>query len=281
MVSTIRQVIKLLDRPGGRWTLKAATRVLTGTRTRYDGRWMRVLDDGLVVVDSPRFTYYADTLTATPHKLEQIEAAARDYWFYSYTPARGDVILDIGAGSGIETRLFADAVGPGGRVYAIEAHPETYARLEMTIRQNGWRHVIPVFAAVIGEPSGTVYIEDRVQDLSNAISTQAGTSFPHAVPGISLDALCDRYNIGRIAFLKMNIEGAERLAIRGMSRCVHSISRACLACHDHRTARGESDFFATSSVVRTFFESHGFLIATRDTHPQTFVRGYVYASRTV
>src|SRR4051812_15909470 len=48
---------------------------------------------------------------------------ADDYWFHVYRPQPGDMIVDIGAGRGEDVFAFSRAVGPSGRVVAIEPHP--------------------------------------------------------------------------------------------------------------------------------------------------------------
>jgi FkbM family methyltransferase len=56
----------------------------------------------------------------------------------------GDVFLDIGSHVGFYTLLAAKAVGDRGKVLAIEAEPETHARLRMNIASNRLSNVIAV-----------------------------------------------------------------------------------------------------------------------------------------
>lgn len=56
----------------------------------------------------------------------------------------GDVAADIGAGSGYHTRRLATAVGPTGKVYAVDIQPEMLSALAERLRETGVTHVIPV-----------------------------------------------------------------------------------------------------------------------------------------
>ena len=50
----------------------------------------------------------------------------------------GDVVLDVGAGTGLSYAPLLQAVGAGGRVLAFEQSPDMFALAERRARQNGW-----------------------------------------------------------------------------------------------------------------------------------------------
>jgi ubiquinone/menaquinone biosynthesis C-methylase UbiE len=56
----------------------------------------------------------------------------------------GDVVADVGAGTGYYTVRLARAVAPGGQVYATDIQPEMLARLERRLRQERVQGVTPV-----------------------------------------------------------------------------------------------------------------------------------------
>ena len=56
----------------------------------------------------------------------------------------GMVVADIGAGTGLFTRLFAPAVGPTGRVYAIDISPKFIEHVEKTCKDSGIKNVTGV-----------------------------------------------------------------------------------------------------------------------------------------
>ena len=58
----------------------------------------------------------------------------------------GDVVADIGAGSGYFTLRFARAVGEAGRVYAVDVSPDMVRHLNRRLRDAGIRNVVPVLS---------------------------------------------------------------------------------------------------------------------------------------
>ena len=56
----------------------------------------------------------------------------------------GMVVADIGAGTGLHTRLFARLVGNGGQVYAVDIAARFLEHIRKTSRAGGLRNVTPV-----------------------------------------------------------------------------------------------------------------------------------------
>jgi ubiquinone/menaquinone biosynthesis C-methylase UbiE len=56
----------------------------------------------------------------------------------------GMVVADVGAGTGLYTRLFAKAVGPDGQVFAADIAPKFLEHIQKTAREAGLRNVTPV-----------------------------------------------------------------------------------------------------------------------------------------
>ena len=127
------------------------------------------------------------------------------------------------------------------------------------------------------DKAGTAYIENRPGYKGNTIVEGGGTASPHAVPACSLDELCAEHHIEQIGFLKMNIEGAERLAIRGMPQMIQRTGSVCIACHDFLGA--QSEFYRTKAVLVDFLRSNDFAVVLREQHPDPWVRDHVYGTR--
>lgn len=53
----------------------------------------------------------------------------------------GDVVLDVGAGTGLSYALLRDAVGAQGRVLAFEQSPEMFALAQARVAREGWCNV--------------------------------------------------------------------------------------------------------------------------------------------
>jgi FkbM family methyltransferase len=60
----------------------------------------------------------------------------------------GEVVADIGAGSGYYTRRLARAVGPEGKVFAVEVQPEMLGILTNSLAAESITNVVPVLGTV-------------------------------------------------------------------------------------------------------------------------------------
>lgn len=281
---TARDVlVRLLDRPLGHNLLAAvanahARRLNASAALRvfydYDLRsWGRTAL-GETILDGTRFNYYAHDLTITDG-MTPWTAAAHRYWFVHYTPKAGDVILDIGAEIGSDVPAFSKGVGAGGRVVAVEAHPVTYKLLEATVARSGFTNVECKLLAIT-ESRGEIFIEDASSTLSSAISTR-GTG--HRVPGLSMDELCEELGIGEIGLVKMNIEGSERDALKGMAKTLQRTRNLVVACHDFRADRGDGEYFRTRAEVVAALRAAGFTVADPPSNASVYVRDHVHAWR--
>ncbi len=78
----------------------------------------------------------------------------------------GDRVADIGAGDGYFVFPLADAVGPQGRVYAVDVEDELVKDLEEKAREKGYENV----EAVLGE-YGDPLLPDQEIDLVLLVNT--------------------------------------------------------------------------------------------------------------
>jgi FkbM family methyltransferase len=216
----------------------------------------------------------ATIVSTVPHTTERkaFEQWVLDNWAHQYTPRHGDIVVDVGAGVGEEAITFSNLVGSTGRVISIEAHPETYACLAETIRLSDLTNVIPLCVAVTDQ-DGTAVIGSTANHLANSIMTDGeGTD----VPTRSLDSIGDELHLDKVDLLKMNIEGAERLAVRGMTALASRTRYVAISCHDFISDRDGGDTFRTFDEVRSWLGDHGFDLVTRPDHPYPWVRYYLY-----
>jgi arsenite methyltransferase len=63
------------------------------------------------------------------------------YPFAAGVMREGDIVLDVGAGSGTDTMISAKIVGPQGKVYALDMTAEMRAKLQKTATDAGISHV--------------------------------------------------------------------------------------------------------------------------------------------
>jgi hypothetical protein len=114
--------------------------------------------------------------------------------------------------------------------------------------------------------------------LENTVLDEQSDGSRVAVRARRLDDVVRELEIEEIDLLKMNIEGAERLALRGMTETLPKIRHLCISCHDFMADRGGPDEMRTRAFVMEFLEARGFVLTTRD-HAADWVRSYVYGTR--
>jgi FkbM family methyltransferase len=196
---------------------------------------------------------------------------------YVYTPEQGDVVFDVGAGVGSETLLFAQLVGTSGRVVSIEAHPRTYRRVVDLCNANRLRNVTPLQVAA-AECDGTATISDLSNHVRN--TTLTGAEEGVEVPARRLETVAKSLDITHIDLLKMNIEGAEVSALRGLGPLLGKTRFVCIACHDFLADEGGANTLRTKAAIRELLLKHGFELTSRDGAAEPWTRDYVYGANT-
>jgi FkbM family methyltransferase len=177
----------------------------------------------------------------------------------------GNIIVDLGAGTGTEALIFSSFVGERGKVYAIEAHPETFFSLSELVAKGGYSNIFP-FQVAIGNKKGSVSIDNQKNHETNAVSFEGITDQDGIVVDmITLDEFVRTNNIERIDFLKVNIEGAERYILDGMKESIHLIKSAAISCHDFLNC---DEKMTIMQEVRNYFEHNGFKVMHKpNQHP--------------
>jgi FkbM family methyltransferase len=280
-----RLIVRLLDRPGGRFLLgKAATFYFRGHAGDHIeivyrlGLWTRRINSDFFP-DSASFDYTFQDFNLWKQQMERNVADTEEHWLYQYRPTIGDVVVDVGAGRGEDTITFSRAVGKTGRVIAIEAHPVSFAILQNFCRLNGLTNVIPLHVAVMDKRGEARIVESGSSWLENSVAPVNGVSGT-SVPSRTLDDICVEYGVERISFLKMNIEGSERYALRGMREILPRVRQICVACHDFRSDAGDGEGFRTRTFVQQCLETSGFTVRSRQGDERDYVRDHVFGVRT-
>lgn len=210
------------------------------------------------------------------------DQATRDHFLYRYSPRRGDVVFDVGAGAGGEVRLFSRLVGASGRVISIEAHPRSFRLLTRTVALNRLTNVTALRAALTGVKE-TVYLEhDEGTDVSvvrdpGQPPTSDGPGL--AVAGLTLPDVMELVRVDRIDLLKMNIEGSELPALRAATTALASVRNIVVSCHDFKADRGGGDWQRTYQPVTDLLHDAGFTVRSRPADERPSIRYYAYGSR--
>lgn len=128
----------------------------------------------------------------------------------------GGVFIDVGANIGYYSLLAAQRLGPDGRIFAVEASPKTLIRLRENIAANKLSNITVIpFAA--GETDGECEIftpDEHTHGVASLRNQNYGSTQIDKVKIRRLDQFL--INLPRVDLVKIDIEGAELGALKGM-----------------------------------------------------------------
>ena len=140
----------------------------------------------------------------------------------------GATVVDAGAHIGTYTLLASRAVGPTGRVIAIEPDPYNARALEANVRREGSGNVTIVGKAVADAP-GRARFQQSLGTISSSFEARAGRGpFRELDTEVtSVDAELAGADIGPVV-VKLDVEGAEPRALAGMADTIRRAGSVAL-----------------------------------------------------
>ena len=153
----------------------------------------------------------------------------------------GDVVFDVGCNAGGLALMMSRLVGPRGIVLAFEASPRIIDKTHYNLVKAGC-HNVTLFHKAVWHSTGALvnmaagsHLNDRIEEGATGMSVRT----------VALDDLAAAGDF-RPGFIKMDIEGAEFDALRGMSRLLAEVrpvlvleqSPDDMRCHALLTAAG-------------------------------------------
>lgn len=243
---------------------------LEGIHKKQQGRFWIYKINGIYLASQTLgwFVHYGHLLN---------EAHTIPLWHYK--PKEGDVIVDLGSGIAEEAIVFSKLVGPSGQVHCMEANPNVYKILQEVVSLNNLQNV-KTYQLALAETDGEIELEDD----ENSYLSSAQVSVPQSgrnvftVKAQTLDSFISTNGIGRVDFLKCNIEGAERFLLDPKSKGLLSIPHLAISCHDFRFVQEGNPFFKTKELVITYLQENGYQTVTQKTGI-SFVDDWVYAEK--
>ncbi|MCL4480479.1 MAG: FkbM family methyltransferase [Candidatus Thermoplasmatota archaeon] len=131
----------------------------------------------------------------------------------------GSIVVDVGAGIGEFAVLASSMVGKHGTVIAIEPSPDDFSTMLINIKVNECSNIIPVNAAVSN-------IKEKLA------LTFKGKNFEVDADTLSNIIYSTGVSVNKIRYLKMDIEGGERLVIPSSLEIIRNIDYLSIEIHD-------------------------------------------------
>jgi FkbM family methyltransferase len=123
-------------------------------------------------------------------------------------------VLDIGANVGLFSLLGGRLVGEKGKIYAFEPSQITFDALNENLSLNQITNV-STHRLALSDTEGVIHLGAVENDAMNFIDVKNQNQKGEVVDMITLDKFLTINKIGKVDLIKIDIEGAELLALKG------------------------------------------------------------------
>jgi len=135
----------------------------------------------------------------------------------------GMTVVDGGAHVGLYTLLGSRGVGPGGIVFAVEPDRYNLAALRLSAANAANVEIVP---RALSDAEGVTTFYETRSTIGSSLIERADAK-AHSVETTSIDRLLAGRDVGSL-LVKLNIEGAEPLALRGMQETLARVDTVAI-----------------------------------------------------
>ncbi|TWB07753.1 FkbM family methyltransferase [Gluconacetobacter diazotrophicus] len=189
----------------------------------------------------------------------------RHQYFYDQdgiriAPEQGDTVIDGGACTGDTAIVFSNAVGAEGKVYSFDPVQEHIDILTYNANQFPYHNVEIM-------PYG---LSNREVKAAPIITNYYAPGFSSATPNIpltSLDILVRQGTIGKIDFIKLDVEGAELDTLKGAEDSIRKFRPKMAVSLYHKP----NDIFEIINYIKTNFDFYSLHLGHYTIHSEETV----------
>jgi FkbM family methyltransferase len=170
----------------------------------------------------------------------------------------GGTFIDVGSHIGFFALSAAHIAGPAGHVLAIEPNPETLIRLRANVRESHANvSVVPVACS---DRAGNLKFytspgNSGASSLSEVLAGRWGKGHQYLVPARSLDDIVREAGLDRIDLIKIDVEGAEYLVLKGAEQTLRRFHPPVVAEIDSYQLHSMG---ASPEDIQAFMQSVGY-----------------------
>jgi len=149
------------------------------------------------------------------HRLERM--GRREAAFFARAIRPGMHVADVGANIGLYSLLFARCAGDTGQVYCFEPDALMAATLRRNLATNAVARA-EVFECAVGAASGEAVLQrNAFNSGDNRLGAATGTALHSEQVSVPVRSLADALAGRRVDFVKMDVQGWEGEALRGIA----------------------------------------------------------------
>jgi FkbM family methyltransferase len=175
-----------------------------------------------------------------------------------FVPGPGMTVLDVGGCAGEYALYAAMKVGPAGRVLMLEPDPKNVELARENFARNGNPSNLEIVPAGMWSTTGTLRFAAGRRDESTVVRDGDAAAGPTIeIKTYSLAGLAAERKLSRIDLVKMDIEGAEIEAIKGVAELPGGV-RPKFAIASYHVVDGAR----TAETMERMFRDYGYETAT-------------------
>lgn len=173
----------------------------------------------------------------------------------------GDVCIDIGANIGCYSLIASKLVGSQGHVFAFEPVRHIYERLRYHIECNNMDNVSSEKKAISDRPGKlTLYVSGNNNwGMSSIFHHDEESGEVETVDSITIDDYVKQNRIEKITLIKIDIEGAELLALLGMKNTLVEYQPLLMMEISDAVLKGNSSPIRIKDEILRFLQNLGYM----------------------
>jgi FkbM family methyltransferase len=199
---------------------------------KNENYWIHLTSNGLIPYSHPLFNP------------ERYTAENFEIFFTYYTPKKNDVVLELGSGIGNETLYISKLIGDKGKIFCMEPYESIFKLLKKTIEINKLNNVTLINKALYNQSSYIGFTSEKDDWLGGKIDINSNDK----IETLTLNDFIEGYNVKKINFCKINIEGAEKYITENSDEFFKICDNLSIECHDFL----EGDEYKTYQTVKNF-----------------------------
>jgi FkbM family methyltransferase len=227
-------------------------------------------------LDHPRFEI--EMVAETPIEIFRLGSCAKEPETIAWIEANvrpADVVYDIGANVGAYSLVAHHQMGGDGLVYAFEPGFSTYPTLVRNVFLNRCEGRIVPLSIALADRSALVPITYSTLEAGGARHTFGATTDGQPwqnVVSLALDEMRERFGLEQPNHLKLDVDGAEPLVLRGARKALADPAlRSVLV----EVTEGEPE---TEEIV-SLIEAGGLELHSKHFHERSGVSNFVFVRR--
>jgi FkbM family methyltransferase len=201
------------------FTVKIPNLIVRFCKKRLLPYWLYILPDGIRII-GPLSPEVFTVIWEIYHR--------QSYERISIVEHPNMVIIDCGAHIGLYSLKMARS---GRRVISIEPENQNFQYLTLNIRLNKFVEKILPLKLAVSDKNGFILLMKTKNSTTNSIIHADNYVETETVKTISLDTLIHKLQLDSVDILKLDVEGAELLALKGLRKEAMKVKNIVLEVH--------------------------------------------------